>query len=150
VHIVCLEGEDCMVAPPDDLVQAREEGSPSTQAAWHPGCWNKTATRPVWNASRYPVFLLTKPERLESKRQAAKEDPSGDTVILAVGVKPELGFLKGTGIVLNPNGTIKTDAVTLATSAKGSLLPGTLLQGHRLSPAPSARVGRPPWRSTVF
>ncbi len=26
VHIVCLEGEDCMVAPSDDLAQAREEG----------------------------------------------------------------------------------------------------------------------------
>ena len=26
VHIVCLEGTDCMAAPPDDLARAREEG----------------------------------------------------------------------------------------------------------------------------
>ncbi len=44
-------------------------------------------------------------------------------------MKPELGFLKGTGIVLNPNGTIKTDAATLETSAKGVFAAGDVATG---------------------
>ena len=58
-----------------------------------------------------------------------KKTLTADTVIFAVGVKPELGFVQGAGIALNPNGTIKIDPATMATSAKGIFAAGDVATG---------------------
>jgi len=59
----------------------------------------------------------------------AKRILQADMVILAVGVKPELDFLKGAGIELNPNGTIKIDKATMATSTKRVFAAGDVATG---------------------
>jgi NADPH-dependent glutamate synthase beta subunit-like oxidoreductase/NAD-dependent dihydropyrimidine dehydrogenase PreA subunit len=130
VHIVCLEGEDCMVAPADDLVQAREEG-----ITLHTSCMASGVVERNGHATGLECFEIAGfsfDEAGEARIDAAggeKKILEADTVILAVGVKPELGFLKGTGIVFNPNGTIKIDAATLATSAKGVYAAGDTVTG---------------------
>jgi NADPH-dependent glutamate synthase beta subunit-like oxidoreductase/NAD-dependent dihydropyrimidine dehydrogenase PreA subunit len=130
VHIVCLEGEDCMVAPPDDLVQAREEG-----IAIHTSCMASGVLERNNQAVGLECFEVSGfsfNEAGEARIEAAggeKKTLQADTVILAVGVKPELGFLKGSDIVLNPNGTIKIDAATMATSAKGIFAAGDVATG---------------------
>ena len=130
VHVVCLEGEDCMVAPPDDLVQAREEGIRIHASCMASGVLERDGRATGLECVEISGFSFD--EAGEARIQAAggeKKILEADTVILAVGVKPELGFLKGTGIVLNPNGTIKTDAATLATSAKGVFAAGDVATG---------------------
>jgi NADPH-dependent glutamate synthase beta subunit-like oxidoreductase len=55
-----------------------------------------------------------------------------DACILAIGQKPDLGFLKpADGVALNPSGTIRVDAATLATSAPGVFAGGDVAFGPR-------------------
>jgi NADPH-dependent glutamate synthase beta subunit-like oxidoreductase len=55
-----------------------------------------------------------------------------DACVLAIGQRPELSFLKpGDGVELTPGGTIRVDAQTLATSAKGVYAGGDAAFGPR-------------------
>jgi NADPH-dependent glutamate synthase beta subunit-like oxidoreductase/ferredoxin len=55
-----------------------------------------------------------------------------DSCVLAIGQKPDLSFLKPTdGVELTPGGTIRIDAKTLATSAKGVYAGGDVAFGPR-------------------
>ena len=55
-----------------------------------------------------------------------------DGCILAIGQKPDLGFLKPTdGVELNPGGTIRIDRETLATSTPGVFAGGDVAFGPR-------------------
>jgi NADPH-dependent glutamate synthase beta subunit-like oxidoreductase len=55
-----------------------------------------------------------------------------DTCILAIGQRPELGFLKpADGVELTPGGTIRVDKETLATSAPGVYAGGDVAFGPR-------------------
>jgi NADPH-dependent glutamate synthase beta subunit-like oxidoreductase/ferredoxin len=130
VHIVCLEGEDCMVAPPDDLTQAREEG-----IILHTRC---TASKVLEQGGKaigmecFEVSGCSFNEAGEARIETAggkKKTLQADTVIFAVGVKPDLGFIKDANIALNPNGTIKIDTATIATSAKGIFAAGDVATG---------------------
>ena len=130
VHIVCLEGEDCMVAPPDDLAQAREEG-----ITLHNSCMASRVLERNGQATGLECFEISGfsfNEAGEAKIEAAgggKRILQADAVILAAGVRPELDFLKGAGIELSPNGTIKINKATMATSAKGVFAAGDVATG---------------------
>ena len=55
-----------------------------------------------------------------------------DACILAIGQKPDLAFLKpADGVTLAPNGTIRVDPLTLATSAPGVFAGGDVAFGPR-------------------
>jgi formate dehydrogenase (NADP+) beta subunit len=55
-----------------------------------------------------------------------------DACILAIGQKPDLGFLKDAdGVALNPGGGIRVDPTTLATSAPGVFAGGDVAFGPR-------------------
>lgn len=55
-----------------------------------------------------------------------------DACVLAIGQAPDLSFLKpSNGVELNPGGTIRVDAQTLATSAKGVYAGGDVAFGPR-------------------
>jgi len=55
-----------------------------------------------------------------------------DACVLAIGQRPDLSFLKpGDGVELAPGGTIKVDAKTLATSARGVYAGGDVAFGPR-------------------
>ncbi|MFN8061753.1 MAG: FAD-dependent oxidoreductase [Vicinamibacterales bacterium] len=55
-----------------------------------------------------------------------------DACVLAIGQRPDLSFLtEADGIALNPNGTIRIDPATLATSAEGLYAGGDVAFGPR-------------------
>jgi NADPH-dependent glutamate synthase beta subunit-like oxidoreductase len=55
-----------------------------------------------------------------------------DACVLAIGQRPDLSFLKpGDGVELTPGGTIRVDAQTLATTAKGIFAGGDVAFGPR-------------------
>jgi NADPH-dependent glutamate synthase beta subunit-like oxidoreductase/NAD-dependent dihydropyrimidine dehydrogenase PreA subunit len=130
VHIVCLEGADCMVAPADDLAQARVEG-----IVIHNGCMVSGLLEKEGKAAGVEVLAIAGfcfDESGEVRVEGAdgeKEVLTADTVIFAAGVKPELDFIKDTGIALNHNGTLKIDPVTRATSASGVFAAGDCATG---------------------
>jgi NADPH-dependent glutamate synthase beta subunit-like oxidoreductase/ferredoxin len=130
VHIVCLEGADCMVAPPDDLIQAREEG-----ISVHNGCMASKVLEKDGHATGLEFMEISGfcfDEAGEARIDTAGGEKRGlpaDSVILAVGIKPELDFIMDTGIALNPNGTVKIDSATRATSVSGVFAAGDVATG---------------------
>lgn len=117
IHILCLEGAGCMVAPADDLSQAGEEG-----IILHNGCMASRLLEEGGKVTGVEYREIAGFCFDETGRVCAEEAGgdnrvlAADQVILAAGVKPDLDFLAGQGIALNPNGTVKVDAVTRATS----------------------------------
>jgi NADPH-dependent glutamate synthase beta subunit-like oxidoreductase/NAD-dependent dihydropyrimidine dehydrogenase PreA subunit len=106
VHILCLEGADCMAAPADDLAQAGEEG-----IVIHNGCM---ASRVLMEGGtvagveyrEIAGFCFDETGELCAEEAGGQSRVlAADRVILAAGVKPDLDFLAGEGIALNPNGT---------------------------------------------
>lgn len=134
VRIVCLEGEDCMVAPPDDLAEAKRQG-----ITVHNRCMASSVLASGGRAVGLECFEISGfsfdaagEARIETKSDQ-KKTFSADTVIFAVGVKPELSFLEGTGIEVNPNGTITVDAETHATSLPGVFAAGDVATGSSIA-----------------
>jgi heterodisulfide reductase subunit A-like polyferredoxin len=134
VRIVCLEGEDCMVAPPDDLAEAKRQG-----ITVHNRCMASSVLASGGRAGGLECFEISGfsfdaagEARIETKSDQ-KKTFSADTVIFAVGVKPELSFLEGTGIGLNPNGAIAVDAETHATSLRGVFAAGDVATGASIA-----------------
>lgn len=130
VHIVCLEGADCMAAPADDLAQAGQEG-----IIIHNGCM---ASRVLMEGGtvtgveyrEIAGFCFDETGELCAEEAGGQSRVlDADQVILAAGVKPDLDFLAGEGIALNPNGTLKVDAVTRATSLSGVFAAGDVATG---------------------
>jgi NADPH-dependent glutamate synthase beta subunit-like oxidoreductase/ferredoxin len=130
VHIVCLEGAGCMAAPADDLAQARQEG-----IIIHNGCM---ASRLLAEEGKVTGVEYREIAGFcfDETGGVCVEEAGGenrilaaDQVILAAGVKPDLDFLAGAGIALNPNGTLKVDAVTRATSLDGVFAAGDAATG---------------------
>lgn len=130
VHVVCLEKADCMVAPADDLVQAGQEG-----VRIHNACM---VLQLLENDGKVAGIEFQEVEgfRFDEKGEAQIGAACGlprillaDSVIFAVGIKPELSYLDGTGIELNPNGSVKTDPVTRQTSLAGVFAAGDAATG---------------------
>lgn len=130
VHLVCLEGADCMVAPSDDLAQAIQEG-----IIIHNGCMASRVLEKEGKASGVEYLEISGfcfDEAGEVRVEAAGEQNkvlAADQVIFAAGVKPDLNFITGAGIALNPNGTLKVDPVTRATSISGVFAAGDVATG---------------------
>jgi NADPH-dependent glutamate synthase beta subunit-like oxidoreductase/ferredoxin len=130
VHVVCLEGADCMVAPPDDLAQASQEG-----IMIHNGCMASRVLEKAGKACGVECLGISSfcfdaagEVRVEAAGRGNKV-LAADQVIFAAGVKPDLDFITGAGIALNPNGTLKVDPVTGATSISGVFAAGDVATG---------------------
>jgi NADPH-dependent glutamate synthase beta subunit-like oxidoreductase/NAD-dependent dihydropyrimidine dehydrogenase PreA subunit len=130
VHMVCLEGADCMVAPSDDLVQAREEGITIHNRAMVSRVLEKDGRAKGMEFFEISGFSF-------NEAGEARIEPAGgerrtlfaDTIIFAVGMKTDLDFLEDPGIRLNPDGTLKIDPATRATSADGVFAAGDSVTG---------------------
>jgi NADPH-dependent glutamate synthase beta subunit-like oxidoreductase/NAD-dependent dihydropyrimidine dehydrogenase PreA subunit len=125
VHVLCLEQADCMCAPSDDLIQARDEG-----ITIHNACMASRVVEKDGHIAGIEFFEVSR-FTFDETGQACIEPASdkrhtlrADAVILAVGVQPELDFIKSFGIDLNPNGTIKIDPATMATTRDGVFAAG--------------------------
>ena len=130
VHVLCLEQADCMCAPSDDLIQAKDEG-----IAIHNACMASRILEKdghIAGMEFFEVSSFTFDEAGQARIEPASEKRHtlrADTVILAVGVQPELDFIRGSAIDLNPNGTIKVDPATMATSLEGVFAAGDTAWG---------------------
>ncbi|MDP1990835.1 MAG: FAD-dependent oxidoreductase [Syntrophales bacterium] len=130
VHVVCLEGADCMAAPSDDLAQAIHEG-----IMIHNGCMASRVLEKEGKAGGVEYTEISGfcfDEAGEVRVEAAggqKKVLAADQVIIAAGVKPELDFITGAGIALNPNATLKVDPMTRATSISGVFAAGDVATG---------------------
>jgi NADPH-dependent glutamate synthase beta subunit-like oxidoreductase/ferredoxin len=131
VHIVCLEGADCMVAPSDDQALAIQEG-----IMIHNGCMVSRVLEKDGKAGGVEYreisgfcFDETGEVRVEAAAGGQKKVLAADQVIIAAGVKPELDFIATAGIALNPNGTLKVDPITGATSIEGIFAAGDVATG---------------------
>jgi NADPH-dependent glutamate synthase beta subunit-like oxidoreductase/NAD-dependent dihydropyrimidine dehydrogenase PreA subunit len=134
VHIVCLEKADCMVAPADDLVQAAREGIRIHNGCRVIGLLEKEGKAAGVEYAEIAGFCFD--EKGEAKIEADCGAPTvieADSVIFAVGIKPELAYLDGSGITLNPNGTVKTDPLTGETSLNGVFAAGDAATGPAIA-----------------
>jgi formate dehydrogenase beta subunit len=131
VRVICVEGEGAMCATADDLIQAQAEG-----VQVH---GSRMISRVLENGGKaigVECFEITAFEFDE--RGSLKVVPVGnttqllsaDTVISAVGVEPNLGFLEGKGpFQLTPKGTLVADPESPMTSVPGVFAAGDALSG---------------------
>ena len=130
VHVVCLEEADKMCAPPDDLVQAREEGITIHNSRMVSRVLQQDGKGTGIEFFEVSSFFFDEAGNAHIKPASGdKKSLLGETVIFAAGVQPELEFIKNTGISLNADGTIKLDAQTKSTSVAGVFAAGDVVVG---------------------
>jgi formate dehydrogenase major subunit len=130
VHVLCLEEAGCMCAPPDDLIQAKEEGITVHNSRMVSRLFEKQGK--IAGIEFFEVASFCFDETGEARVEASSGERhvlEGDMVIIAAGVKPEIDSVEGSGIQVNPDGTIKTDPKTKATSVEGVFAAGDSASG---------------------
>lgn len=136
VHIICLEKEGEMRAPADDLKLAAREG-----IHLHPACTMSGIRAENGKVSAVDYFAVRNCHFDESGKLTLEPEPGGaatlpcDTVIFAVGMKPDIDFLKEESLELTPRKWIKVDGKQ-ATSREGIFAAGDISAG----PASIARA----------
>ena len=131
VHIVCVEGLDCMCAPPHEIRQAEAQGITIHTSAMISGVLEhkgKTAGIECFEISAFEFdeqsCLSVEPVSGEKKLLPA------DIVISAVGVVPDLSFIAGNSqLEIAPGLTLQVDPKTMATSVKGVFAAGDVVSG---------------------
>lgn len=134
VYVVCLEKADCMVAPADDLAQAKIEGIHIHNACMVLRILERDGKAAGVKYQEIEGFCFD--ERGEAKIGDACGLPavlSADNVIFAIGNQPDLSYLDGSGIALNPNGTVKVDPDTRRTSLPGVFAAGDAVTGPSIA-----------------
>ena len=131
VHVVCVEGRDNMCASPEDVLQAQAEGIKIHNARMISRVLNdggKAAGIEYFKISSFEFdergSLSVQPSSSERKTLSA------DTVISAVGVQPDLKFIKGNDqFRFTLKGTLDVNPKTLATSVDGVFAAGDVVSG---------------------
>ncbi|WP_298067836.1 FAD-dependent oxidoreductase [uncultured Mailhella sp.] len=129
VHVICLEKAGEMRAPEEDLVQAAEEG-----IAIHNSCTMSAIRTSNGKAAGVDYFEVQECRFDEKGRLTLVPVPGGehhldcDTVIFAVGMKTDLGFMAGTDVTLSPRNWIVVDKEQ-ASSAAGLFAAGEVSSG---------------------
>jgi NADPH-dependent glutamate synthase beta subunit-like oxidoreductase len=130
VHVVCVEGEARMCASVEDIAQAHSEGVTIHHSHMIAEILHDQGT--AAGIACFPISSFSFDERGDlsvvpaSGRQATI---AGDTVISAVGMMPNLGFLEAAGLAYTPKGLLKVDPDTLATSLDGVFAAGDIVSG---------------------
>ncbi len=131
VHIVCVEGQDCMCAPPQEISKAETEGivvHHSTMISSVLELEGKTTGIEYFEISSFEFdekcCLSVQPASEEKKRLEA------DTVISAVGGEPDLAFIGNSAqFEIALNGTLKVNSQTMATSMDKVFAAGDVVAG---------------------
>lgn len=131
IHVVCVEGDTNMCASAEDVLQAEAEGimihhSQMISKVLNDG--GKTTGIECFQISSFEFdesgCLSVQPASNERKTI------SGNTVISAVGVQPDLNFLNGSRqFRFTLKGTLEADSGTLATSVEGVFAAGDVVSG---------------------
>lgn len=134
VSMFCLESRDTMPAAKDEIQEAEEEGI-AIHNSWGPKeilTENGQVTGVLFKKC---ISVLD-----ENGRFAPKYDENDvllvecENVLLSVGQSVIWGdLLKGTGVELNPNGTVKADSVTYQTSEPDIFVGGDVYTGPRFA-----------------
>ncbi len=131
IHIVCLEPGDKMLAPPEDLSQARAEGVILHNSAMISEILSRQEK--TTGIEFYPVtsFRFDEAGQLTFARGSGKmEELEADTVILAIGEQPDFICITGeTRLKLTPKGTLEVNSETMATPVAGVFAAGDAVSG---------------------
>jgi len=131
VHIVCVEGQDCMCAPPQEISKAETEGivvHNSRMISSVLGLEGKATGIEYYEISSFEFdekcCLSVQPVSGEKKWLEA------DTVISAAGGEPDLTFIGSSGqFEMALNGTLKVNAQTMASSMDKVFAAGDVVAG---------------------
>nr|WP_024835229.1 FAD-dependent oxidoreductase [Clostridium sp. 12(A)] len=129
VHLACLERRENMPADEEEITQATEEG-----ILIHPGrTFERITGETQANGVEFMevlTFAFDKNGRpVVTKKENSKSSIQADTVIFAVGQRPELR--KENGLPLTPGGYIAVDENTLRTGIDGIFAAGDVIYGTR-------------------
>lgn len=129
VHVVCLEKEGDMRAPEEDLLQARAEG-----VHIHNGCTMSAIRARDGRVEGVDYYEVRECRFDEQGRPSLVPVPGGehtlacDTVIFAVGMKTDLGFMGADTPALTPRRWIAVDG-RQASSVAGVFAAGDVASG---------------------
>lgn len=131
VHIVCVEGVDCMCAPVHEINEAEGQGITIHNSRMVSSVVDKntkTAGIEYFEISSFKFdescCLFVEPVSAEKKLLEA------DTAISAVGVEPDLNFIEDDyRFELSINGTLQVNPQTMATSLEGVFAAGDVVSG---------------------
>ena len=131
VHVVCVEGEDCLLAPQEDIIQAKREN-----IAVHAG---HLASKVLTDGSKptgieyFAISSFSFDECGALSYKCEKEERKilpADAVIMAVGLGADLGVLGSRhNFNIGPRGTIAVNPTDLTTSVKGVFAAGDVSFG---------------------
>jgi NADPH-dependent glutamate synthase beta subunit-like oxidoreductase len=131
VHIVCVEGQDCMCTPPQEIRKAGAEGIVVHNSKMISSVLSKDGKTTGIEYYEISAFefdeecrLLVQPVSGERKCLEA------DFVISAVGAEPDLAFIGGNDkFEFAPDGTLKVNLQTMATSVDKVFASGDVVSG---------------------
>lgn len=129
VHLACLESREKMPADEEEITQAIEEG-----IIVHPGLTFERITGESQADGVEFMEVLTftfdkEGQPLITKKENSKYQIQADTVIFAVGQRPELE--NESGVPLTPGGYIAVNPKTLKTGIDGIFAAGDVVYGTR-------------------
>ena len=129
VHLVCVEPKSQMPSHREEIEQAVEEGV-SIHDSWGPMAilGNNNAIEAIQLKQCVSVLDETgkfNPRYNESKTKTL----AAEMIVLAVGQEADSSLVPQ-GMVLNPNGSIQTDPITLETALAGVFAGGDVVSGQ--------------------
>jgi NADPH-dependent glutamate synthase beta subunit-like oxidoreductase len=131
VHIVCVEGQDCMCAPPQEIRRADAEGIVVHNSKMISSVLSKNG-----QANGIEYFEISSFEFDEECRLSVqpvseeKKYMEANFVISAVGGKPDLSFIGDNNkFEFAPDGTLKVNPQTMATSVNKVFASGDAVFG---------------------
>jgi NADPH-dependent glutamate synthase beta subunit-like oxidoreductase len=131
VHIVCVEGQDCMCAPPQEIRKADAEGIVVHNSKMISSVLSKD--RKTTGIEYYEISSFEFDEEcrlLVQPVSGEKKCLEADFVISAVGGEPDLAFIGDNDkFEFAPNGTLKVNLQTMATSVDKVFASGDVVSG---------------------
>lgn len=129
VELACLEQGCEIPAHPWEIQEALEEGVAISEA-WGPEEAVIEGGRLTGLRVKKVLSVFDSHGRFSpSYDNSVKQTLEADTVIVAVGQKPDPGFLKGCGSLLDDRGTLRVDRETMSTPVKGVFACGEIACG---------------------
>jgi formate dehydrogenase beta subunit len=129
VHVICLEDKDNMVAHPDDICQGQEEGIKVHNSGQVSRIAVEDGQVKGLEYCEVTSFEFDETGALCVTTAEDKQLLAVDTVILAVGQKPELAEVDALELNVTKKGTLEADPQTMATSVEGIFAAGDVVLG---------------------
>ncbi|MCR5795735.1 MAG: FAD-dependent oxidoreductase [Solobacterium sp.] len=134
VEMYCLEGPDEMPAAADEIAEAKEEGV-KIKNCWGPAEIKVTDGKITSIVMKHCIQVFDKDGKFAPvyDETETKEVPC-ENVLMSIGQSAVWGdLLKGTKVVLRPNGTAEADPVTLQTAEEDIFVGGDINHGAKFA-----------------